>query len=154
MDTDDTWNDLFGGSMESVMRKIENMFSDLGNIREDGVGTYGYAVYQDSDGNRRMREFGNPAGGWGTPCGERLMTATLEGSIVRAVIELPGASKEDIVLEGAKNMLSVNADTDRGKFSVALALPCDVDPGSAKAEYNNGILEVTLTPMVPSDPKE
>jgi HSP20 family molecular chaperone IbpA len=29
-----------------------------------------------------------------------------------------------------------------------------VDPDSAKAEYNNGILEVTLTPMEPPIPKK
>ncbi|MFA6804294.1 MAG: Hsp20 family protein, partial [Candidatus Methanomethylophilaceae archaeon] len=30
------------------------------------------------------------------------------------------------------------------KFRKTLALPCDVDPDTAKAEYNNGILEVTF----------
>ena len=30
-----------------------------------------------------------------------------------------------------------------------IALPCDVDPETAKASYNNGLLEVTLKKVSP-----
>jgi len=157
MDTDDIWNGLFGGSFESTIKRIEKIFSDLENFQGENVKTYGYTMYQDSEGNRHVKEFGNSAGDRGTQCGmigEPLADVTLEDDIVRAVVEIPGISKEDIVLEGTKNTLSVSVDTDERKFSKTLVLPCDVDPDSVKAEYNNGILEVTLTPMVPPGPKK
>jgi len=157
MDTDDIWNDLFGGSFESTIKRMERMFSDLENFQGENVKTYGYTMYQDSEGNRHVKEFGNSAGDHLTQCnmiGEHLADVTLEDNVVRAVVEIPGISKEDIVLEGTKSTLSVSVDTVERKFAKTLALPCDVDPDSAKAEYNNGILEVTLTPMVPPDPKK
>jgi HSP20 family protein len=150
MDTDDVWNSFFGGSFESMAKRMERVFSELENLHGTDVKTYGYTMYRDSDGNRHMREYGNSIGDQSTQCNTicaPLTDVSLEDGVVRAVVEIPGVSKEDIVLEGTKNTLFVNVDTDDKKFSRALALPCDVDPDSAKAEYNNGILEVTLTSM-------
>jgi HSP20 family protein len=157
MDTDDLWNDLFGGSFESMAKRMEKMFSDMGALRGADVKTYGYTMYQDSDGNRHVREFGNPAGDRGTQCGmimEPLADVSLEDGAVRAVLEIPGVSKEDIVLEGTKSTLSVSVDTEKRRFAKTLALPCEVNPDSANAEYNNGILEVTLAPLQAPDSKK
>jgi len=155
MDTDDLWNNLFGGGFDSMVKRMEKMFSDP-NYGGENVKTYGYTMYQDSEGNRHVQEFGNMPGQSGAcnMLGEPLTDAVLEDGKVRAVVEIPGVSKEDIVLEGTKSTLSVKVDTGERKFDRTIALPCDVDPDSAKAEYNNGILEVTLTPMVPPDPKK
>ena len=157
MDTDDVWNSLFGGNFESAIKKMEKMFSGLENFQGENVKAYGYTMYLDPEGNRHVKEFGNPAGSCGASnnmIGEPLTDVTLEDGVVRAVVEIPGVSKEDIMLEGTKSTLSVSVDTDKRKFDRTMALPCEVDPDSAKAEYNNGILEVTLTPMVPPDPKK
>jgi len=157
MDTDDVWNGLFGGNIESAIKKMEKMFSDMEGFQGENVRTYGYTMYRDPEGNSHVREFGNSADDRGTSynmIGEPLTDVTLEDGIVRAVVEIPGVSKEEITLEGTKSTLSVRVDTEKRKFDKTMALPCDVDPDSAKAEYNNGILEVTLTPMVPPDPKK
>lgn len=150
MDTDDIWNDLFGGNFESMMKKMERMFSDIENLDGSNIRTYGYTMYQDPEGNRHVKEFGNSGGDHGVlpdNIREPLTDVALEDGIVRAILEIPGVSKEDVILEGSKNTLSVSVDTPKRKFAKTLALPCDVDPDSAKAEYNNGILEVTLTPI-------
>ena len=157
MDTDDIWNDLFGRDFDSVTKRMEKMFSDLENLGGTDVKAYGYAMYQDSDGNRCVKEFGNPAGSLSAPhetAGELLADVSLEDGTVRAVIEIPGVSKENIRLEGTKSTLSISVDSEQKKFNRTLALPCDVDPDSAEAEYNNGILEVTLVPVVTSGQKK
>ncbi|MGN0097906.1 MAG: Hsp20/alpha crystallin family protein, partial [Candidatus Methanomethylophilaceae archaeon] len=69
---------------------------------------------------------------------------TQEGDLVRAVAEIPGISKKDISLECTGNVLSISVDTPGKQFTKDLALPCKVDVDSAKAEYNNGLLEVTM----------
>ncbi|MCL1979349.1 MAG: Hsp20/alpha crystallin family protein [Methanomassiliicoccaceae archaeon] len=156
MDTDDVWNDMFGGNFESMVKKMERMFSRIEEHPGSDVKTYGYTEYVDPDGKRHVREFGNSGGvreAAYDAAGGQLADVGLEGGMIRAVLEIPGVSKEDIVIEGTKNTLSVSIDTDRKKFARVLALPCDVDPNSAKAEYNNGILEVVLTPAVAPDPK-
>ena len=70
--------------------------------------------------------------------------------MVRAVAEIPGVAKEDISLRCTGNMLSIKVDTPGRKFEKDLALPCEVDVDSAKAEYNNGLLEVTLNKVSPT----
>ena len=155
MDTDDMWNDIFGGNFESMTKRMKKMFSDLEKLQGADVRTYGYTIHQNPNGSRRLKEFGNSADNH-TQCDTaegQLAEASLEDGVVRAVFEIPGVSKEDIVLEGTNSTLSVSVETDRKKFARTLALPCDVNPDSAKAEYNNGILEVTLTPTVAPDPK-
>lgn len=149
---DDIWNDLFGG-FESLNRRIEDMFSQMDMTGPD-VKTYGYTMYQGPDGVRHVKEFGNS--------GSRLNAlssgdsrdfftdVTEEDSVVRAVAEIPGVAKEDISLSCTGNVLSIKVDSPNRKFERDLALPCEVDVDSAKAEYNNGLLEVTLTKRSPS----
>ena len=147
MDTDDVWNGFFGGSFESIAKRMEKMFSDMENLGGTGVKTYGYTVYTDSDGNRQVREFGNAVDGQDAqrgPAGGPLMDISLEEGVVRVIVEIPGTAKEDIALECTKNTLSVSADAGQKRFAETLALPCDVDPDSVRSEYNNGILEVVL----------
>ena len=146
MIADDIWNDLFVG-FESLNRRIDDMFSQM-NVDGSDVKTYGYTMYQGPDGVPHVREFGN--------CGSRIAPLPIDGSrepftdvtqeddVVRAVAEIPGVAKEDIKLECTGNVLSIAVDTPGKKFTKDLALPCKVDVDSARAEYNNGLLEVTM----------
>ena len=147
MDTDDIWNSLLGDDRRSMAERIEEMFSEMERMQGGNVRSYGYTMYRDQNGVQHVKEFGNMAGDRKTqsdPICEPFTDVSLEGGTVRAVVEIPGVSKEDILLEGTKSTLSVKVDTEGKRFDRTLALPCEVDPDSAKAEYNNGILEVTL----------
>ena len=152
MIADDIWNDLFGG-FESLNKRIEDMFSQM-NMDGSDVKTYGYTMCQGPDGVPHVREFGNcgsrfaplPADGSREP----FTDVTHEGDLVRAVAEIPGVAKEDIKLECTGNVLSIEVDTPGKSFSKDLALPCKVDVSTARAEYNNGLLEVTMNVMGPS----
>lgn len=78
--------------------------------------------------------------------------------VVRA--KLPGYSRKDIDVDVTEGRISISAERkeEREKkkkgaysrtrksssFSRVLALPEPVDPKSARAEYRNGVLEVTL----------
>ncbi len=153
MDTD-IWSDffddsIFGDSFESLSKNIEKMFSRMDNINGPEFKTYGYTIYQGPDGVPHFQEFGNCSGEESparllTEVTEPLTDVTLENGLVRAIAEIPGVSKEDILLESTKNSLSLTVNTLNKKFAKTLALPCDVNPDSAKAVYNNGILEVTM----------
>jgi HSP20 family molecular chaperone IbpA len=149
MGTDDYWDDFFEGSFESIVKRMERMLSDMRGLHGPDVRAFEYTVYQDPDGNRHVIGAGDSVSNRKARydvVGEPLTDVTLEDGIVRAVVEIPGVSKEDIVLGGTGSVLTVAVDTDRKKFARALTLPCKVDPDSVIAEYNNGILEVTMTP--------
>lgn len=137
----DIWDEIFG-SMDSFHRKIERMME---NMTDPNVRTYGYTMYKGPDGVPHVHEFGSGADA-GISTGdvrEPLTDVTVEGDVVRIVVELPGVSKEDIILEGTDDSMTVSVDTGR-KFKKTVSLPTGIDPNSAKAEYNNGILEVTV----------
>lgn len=151
MSTDDIWNDLFGG-FDSLNRRIEDMFSRMDMTGPD-VKTYGYTMWQGPDGVKHVKEFGNSGSRINAiaPSGKEPFTdVSEEKDVVRAVAEIPGVQKQDIGLRCNGNILSIKVDTPGREFEKDLALPCDVDVDSAHAEYNNGLLEVTLKKTSPS----
>ncbi len=151
--TYDIWNDLFGG-FESLNRRIEDMFSSMDMSGPD-VKTYGYTMWQGPDGVRHVKEFGNTGSRMGAigPSGvkEPFTDVSEEDDVVRIVAEIPGVQKQDIGLTCNSNVLSIKVSTPGREFEKDLALPCDVDVDSARAEYNNGLLEVTVDKVSPSD---
>lgn len=58
--------------------------------------------------------------------------------------DIPGISKEDIDLELKGNVLILSAKNEYRDYYKEIPLEYDVTPGSIKAEYNNGVLEITL----------
>ncbi len=74
--------------------------------------------------------------------------------------ELPGMSKEDIDVTVTENTITIRAEKKEEKeerteegiritrgysgFYKEIALPVAVDPNTAKAKYNNGILEIRV----------
>lgn len=157
----DMWSDFdrfFATDFEEMNRRVDRMFSQLRDA--PGVKTYGYTMYQGPDGVPHIQEFGNTRGDSGLLAGspaetiaEPLTDVQQDGDVVRATAEIPGVAKEDIVLDGTPSSLTISVDTPRRKFSKTLAMPCDVDVSSAKAEYNNGILEVTMKALKPAETK-
>ena len=147
----DIWNDLFGG-FESMNRRIEDMFSSM-DVDGPDVKTYGYTMWQGPDGVKHVKEFGNSGSRMNAigPSGKEPFTdVSEEKDVVRVVAEIPGVQKQDIDLSCNGNVLGIKVDTPDREFEKDLALPCDVDVDSARAEYNNGLLEVTLNKLSPS----
>jgi len=138
----DIWSDW-----ESLFRNFDKRFKEMLSEAGDNVRTYGYTMYQGPDGVPHVREFGNAVGEYTPlPAGTRepFTDVTREGDKVHVTVELPGVRKEDIDLEVTDSTLSVSVDTESKKFAKSIALPCDVKSDTAKAEYNNGILEVMM----------
>lgn len=158
----DVWSDFdrfFADNFAQMNHRLDRMFDDFANT--PGVRTYGYTMYQGPDGIPHVQEFGNSAGDQGLLAGspaerirEPLTDVTQDGNQIRATAEIPGVNKSDIELDSSPTSLTITVDTPRHKFCKTLALPCDVDPDSAKAEYNNGILEVTMTALKPAEVKK
>jgi HSP20 family protein len=85
--------------------------------------------------------------------------------VVRA--EIPGVKKEDLEVSLSDNRLTIKGSTrheetkeeegeysrrelSRGTFSRTVTLPSDVDGEKAKAEFKDGVLEMTLPKQKPS----
>ena len=71
---------------------------------------------------------------------------------VKVIAELPGVEKSDVDLETNENHLVIKVDTEKRKYYKDVDLPTTVDPETATANYNNGVLEVVLDKKSP-EPK-
>lgn len=143
--TKDTWNRLFR-EFEDFNRRMDEMFDSFMRTSGPDVKTYGYTLYRGPDGVAHVKEFGNPSATVGLPVGETarepFTDTTVEDGLVRVVAELPGAKKEDIVIDATADSVSISVDTPEKKYKKIVALPCEIDTDGAEAEYNNGILEI------------
>ena len=135
----DIWDDMFG----DIHKEFEKMMDIFG---KSDFRMHGFTSYTGPDGIPRVHEFGTemdagvPADGVREP----LTDVCVDGNLIRIVVELPGVKKEDIQLEGTETSMTVSVETETRKFRKTVPLPSAVDQDSAKAEYNNGILEVTV----------
>lgn len=137
--------------------RLEDMMDDMmhqafkassGRKEFYGPYVYGFSLSLGPDGKPVVREFGNVRKGRLGP-GVRKERAPLvdvveEGEDVVVVAELPGVEREDIVLHTVHDHLVISIDTPKRRFRKRLRLPAEVDPGSARVSYKNGVLEVRL----------
>jgi HSP20 family protein len=84
--------------------------------------------------------------------------------------DLPGVSKDDIVVSIQDNMLNIKGEKKRssevkeggylrserfsGSFYRSISLPASVDRDNVRARYNNGVLELTLPKKEEAKPKQ
>jgi HSP20 family protein len=86
-------------------------------------------------------------------------------------VELPGVKKEDIkiVIENGtltlsgekkkesfseKNTNVLNSERAFGKFERKFSMPDDVNPDEVKASFENGLLRIIVSKVLPEEPKE
>ena len=116
-----------------MMKRIEKHFSNLG-------------------ANVGMKNFGNTR--------EPLVDITENAKEVKVIVEIPGLEKKDIDLRVKDNYLIINATIKRTKdnqdedtlyqersyhqYSRTVPLPEYADSSKIDANYNNGILELTM----------
>lgn len=63
---------------------------------------------------------------------------------IHVIAEMPGIEKKDIRLNATKTTLEIEAETENRRYAEHVDIQDEVYPDSAKANYNNGVLEVTL----------
>jgi HSP20 family protein len=118
---------------------------------------YGYTMTMGPDGKPVVREFGNrlPGQEWGlpmeTPQVEAPQTEPLTQVDVdrdqmkaRVLVEMPGVTKESIKVNAMENSVRISAHYENKNYEMEVPLNAKVDPASAKATYNNGVLDLSF----------
>ncbi len=109
---------------------------------------YGFSMTIGPDGKPIIREFGNVKPTFGGFVSkeewEPLSTVIPEKDKIRIIVDLPGAKKESIKIDATSKMVEVSAESEDRKFYKKIDLPEEVDPETAKAKYNNGVLEIVF----------
>lgn len=145
--------DEFEREIEEMNQLIDRVMRSTGN--EPLV--YGFSMHVGPDGVPHVKQFGNVRqAGRGQSveelgADEQNMREPFTSSIIdeknnelNITAEMPGIRKEDIELNATENEVVIKADSKGRKYYKSVNTPCPVDPDSARAKYNNGVLEVTL----------
>lgn len=156
--------DEFEREFEEMNRMMDRMFAsmrgkDWSQVPPDHPLYYGVSVNVGPDGVPRVQEFGNvrSEGRDVLESGVRepFVTSFLdeEHDQVRITAEMPGVDKERVKVQIAGDTLTLRAQGDDRTYEKTLRLGVPVKEDSAKARYNNGVLEVTVDLKAPVKPK-
>ena len=147
------WDDMFFdiddgfNEMRKRMDRIMERMIEGKTPPENDPMIYGFSMRIGPDGKPMIHEFGNAT----TPrhiqesAREPLTDVIEEAERIRVIVELPGVEKKDIHLNATEETLDIEVDSPKRRFSKHLELPSTVDPDSATAGYNNGVLEIRLS---------
>lgn len=153
----------FGRRFGSLFREMEEEMADverrmnrmLRSAKEtsnggssEGPFVYGWTVNVGPDGVPRVRKFGNVEElsegeeDWREP----FVTSVFdeEKDVIRVTAELPGVTKETIDIETFDDGIRLEALGEDRKYRTELPIDREIDPETAEARYNNGILEITV----------
>jgi HSP20 family protein len=147
---------------DDLERFIERVFRQWGAAPETGAGdprvrtwTYGYSMTVGPDGKPVVREWGTGLPGQETPLGipqtepqtaEPITQVDLDAANMKArvIVEMPGVTRESIKVKATEAAVRVAASYCGKDYDVEVPLNAKVDPNSAKATYNNGVLDLSL----------
>jgi HSP20 family protein len=148
--------------MTDVIKEMEeNMPEEMsreikapdGSIRREyGPFVYGYSVKIGPDGKPVIREFGNMKPGLAKDethlslqeKREPLVDVIEDDSNVKVLAELPGVEKENIKLFATPRGLTITVDNVDRRYYKELEFESEIDRGTAKSSYRNGVLEINF----------
>ncbi len=153
------WRKTEKGFFDELEREFEQM-NELMDRMMTSIGkepqVYGFSVQVGPEGIPHVERFGNVL----PPCKDHDVREPFATSIVsekdnefNITAEMPGIEKKDIEINVTESEVVIKAEGNGRKYYKSIAAPSPVDPDSAKARYNNGVLEVTLNLKESNKPK-
>jgi HSP20 family protein len=138
----------FEASMPAEFQEfVKEERTPTGISRRYGPFVYGFSYTAQPGKEPVFQEFGNirPSHRGIEPSGGRepLVDVMEEKDRYKIYAELPGVDKEKVKLDVADSSVEIKT-VDEKKFYKMIYLESAVDPDSAKASYNNGVLTVVL----------
>ena len=143
--------DNFFKEFEEMDRVFERLSSD---ITKNNVGIknepiyYGYSMHIGPDGVPHVEEYGTISPEleeksheeYREPFSDVIVDEKTKEVIV--TLEMPGVEKNDIKLETTEDTIEVTAEKEERKYRKKIPLEVEIKPKSAKATYNNGVVEI------------
>lgn len=137
--------DFFDREFEEIM---ENMFRSMDFFRRSGIEepfVKGFAIKPGPWGRPQVKEFGSkPTSKEGFYEHKPFTDVIDEEDKVRIIAEVPGVNKDGIDVQVSETEAEIKAVGDKKRYHEKVDLENEVIPDSAKARYNNGVLEIEL----------
>ena len=137
----------FEHEMNTDLAKMINKIESEGLDRAEPF-IYGYSINIDENGKAEINEFGNIKADSDenlevTESREPLVDLIDGKNSVTVVIEIPGVEKSDIKIEIKESKLLVSTTNSKNYYK-EIPLESKIISSSARAKYNNGILEIII----------
>lgn len=141
-DRDNPFEDVFDQMNKAMKNMHEQMQRMMQDMQQNGADFKGYAVTKLPGKEPRVTSFGDAA-----PTIRNTSThvdVMDEGSEIHVVADMPGVEKDQIDLRVDGSVLNIQASNGDRSYDERVDLGTTVDPDSAEATYNNGVLQITL----------
>ena len=162
---EEQFKDIENIAPKDLVREYET--STGGKVREYGPFVYGYSMTIGPDGRPKVREFGNvksplsssraAGGSFNKPLisSERqpLADVTTTDKEVKVVAEMPGVSKQNIIVNVHDNSVEITTTNTERKYHEVVQIPPETDIETAASTNKNGILEITFNKKQQTKPK-
>jgi len=149
--------DMWYRHFKKMVEEMEKLFEDVmrepffegveGEQKVYGPYYYGFSITIGPDGVPRVKEWGNLRPGPIKPvireAIEPFTDVFDEGDHYRVIMDMPGVNKEDIHVEATEDKLVVSTKGER-KYYKEVRFEEKVNPETAKAQYRNGVLTITI----------
>ncbi|HYB75942.1 MAG TPA: hypothetical protein VEC08_03190 [Nitrososphaerales archaeon] len=106
----------------------------------------GFSFNMGPGGKPSIQAFGNNPirrDGFRSPINEQIVDD--KNGLLRIILEMPGVEKQDINVEATEESAVITAENGEKKYRAELDLKSPVRPDSGKAEYKNGMLEISFS---------
>ncbi|MDA4124663.1 MAG: Hsp20 family protein [Thaumarchaeota archaeon] len=106
----------------------------------------GFSFKLGPEGKPTIQFFGdNPTqhDGYRSPMSEQFVDE--KAGLLRVVLDMPGVEKGDIEVDATEESSVVRAERGNRKYRAEIPLKVEVEPDSGKAEYRNGLLEISFS---------
>jgi len=127
------------------VNREEEFTSPSGRVKA----VYGFSVRTSLGGKPTVEPFGNVKKTSKGPVVEEerqpLVDVFDEKDHVLVIIELPGVEEEQISTKVEGDILTLSAASGERKYYKEVVLPEDVDAGTLKSKYKNGVLEIRIS---------
>jgi HSP20 family protein len=146
-------------NLRDMLDELDRYFEDFENDIQDAMRqkfggaklfskpfVAGFQMRVDPEGKPSIQFFGNnPQQGDGarSPMSDQILDE--KAGRLRLVMDLPGVEKGDIQITAAEESVGVKAERDQRKYATEVALRAKVDPDTGKAEFRNGVLDISFS---------
>jgi HSP20 family protein len=134
----------FEGFQKEVEDALKNSIFGAEHMAKPFIA--GFSFNLGPEGKPSVQLFGNDpvrGDGFRSPIIEQVVDE--KNGKLRLLLEMPGVEKEDIKVEATEESAVVTAEREDRKYRAELGLKTPVRPESGKAEYKNGMLEISFS---------
>lgn len=133
---------------EDFERDVEETLKNavFGRDRESKPFVAGFAFNMGPEGKPSIQVFGNSPvrrDGFRAPINEQVVDE--KNGLLRIILEMPGVEKDDINVDADEERLVVTAEREEKHYRAELSLKTPVKADTGKAEYKNGMLEISFS---------